>query len=100
MPTKPNRRSLDTSLTPDGPAPETGAQWCPRCKNWTLREVIRVMPAWDWARMDGSVIRYPERILYRPKRKRCAACNSALVRPVKAVTPKKGELRPGIVAEW
>lgn len=91
------------SLTPDGPPPEAGAQWCPRCRNWTLREVERVVPAqtvcYPWYN-GGQPFTYAAVTIWKPKRKRCAACRTALVRPVKRPKPKKGELRPGTVAMW
>jgi hypothetical protein len=60
-------------LTPDGEPPGRGSRWCPRCQAW---------------------------IEYAFGRRRCASCGTALIRPMRPRTPKPGELRPGVIAEF
>lgn len=65
-----------TDLNPIGEPPSRGARWCPRCRGW--------LESWQ-----------------HQGRRRCESCGTALVRPmVRQPTPKPGELRPGIVAEF
>lgn len=60
-------------LTPIGDPPTRSARWCPKCHCW---------------------------VVFQFGRRRCQACGTAVVRPVKAEKPKLGELRPGIIAEF
>lgn len=62
-------------LTPLGEPPYRGSRWCPSCCCW-------------WHRHSK-----------RPRR-RCVICHTALVRSMPLRTPREGELRPGIVAEF
>jgi tRNA(Ile2) C34 agmatinyltransferase TiaS len=65
------RRVDALSLTPDGEPPTRSARWCPTCRRWLER--------------SG---------------RRCAKCGTAVVRPARRVRHQKGELRPGVIAEF
>jgi len=58
-------------LTPDSDPPTRGSRWCPRCRLW-----------------------------YELRGRRRCGCGAALVRQPFRTTPKAGELRPGVVAEF
>jgi hypothetical protein len=63
------------SLTPVGEPPDRSARWCPSCRAWRARGVLR-------------------------GRRRCL-CGAAVVRQTRpAFHTAPGELRPGVVPEW
>ncbi len=62
-------------LIPHSDPPSRCARWCPSCLVWLENEAIR-------------------------GRRRCGTCGSAVVRQGYKSTPRPGELRPGIIAEF
>jgi hypothetical protein len=63
------------NLTPPTDPPTRSARWCPSCCAWWLAVQAR-------------------------GRRRCPVCRAALVRQMPMPTPRPGELRPGIIAQF